>query len=84
MRWMVGSDRPDSVGELALVDAEQRPRGAQLGGGDHVFYIKIDVWNVYNCCCGMRTTIHCKLQTKTLPRNDPLSGRTRSRNVGSP
>ena len=60
------------LGQLALVDAEQRPRGAQLGGSDHVFYIKIDVWNVYNCCCGMRTTIHCKLQTKILPKNDPV------------
>ena len=35
MRWMVGSDRPDSSARAALVEAEQRPGGAHLGGRDH-------------------------------------------------
>ncbi len=36
MRWMVGSDSPESSGKLALVDPEERARRAKLGAGDHV------------------------------------------------
>ena len=35
MRWMVGSERPARCASLALVEAEQRPGGPQLRGGDH-------------------------------------------------
>ena len=39
------------LGQLALVDAEQGPGGAQLGRRDHVWDIKIDVLDVYNYRC---------------------------------
>ena len=32
MRWMVGSDKSGQLGQLALVDAEKRPRGPELCG----------------------------------------------------
>ena len=43
MRWMVGSDSPDKLGKLALVDPEERARRAKLGAGNHVWGIRIRI-----------------------------------------
>ena len=42
MRWMVGNGDARQLRQLALIEAEQRPGGAYLVGGDHVPDINID------------------------------------------
>ena len=53
MRWMVGSDKPERLRQLALVEAEQRPGCPHLRAGYHVLNISIDTFDVsIDAYCG--------------------------------
>src|SRR5262245_39060253 len=43
-----GKRQPRPLGERSLIDPEKRARGSELATGDHVYGIRIAIWNI--CC----------------------------------